>query len=449
MRTACIAIGVDEVCDVPTLAKLRAASQGAEQFARWAKKSDPSFETQCITDQTGVVTVGEIKRVIDQIVTSRSYDQLVVYFAGHGILKTWDTEMWLLSRAAADANEAVNLVGSVRYARHCGIPHVIFVSDACRSVPADPILGQVDGSLIFPPRRVPHQRPPEIDIYYASLPGDPSYEIPADKAIRRYDGVFTKFLLEGLRGGEPTLRESIDEDRRKVEVVSSRTLKPWLEERVQNAVTSVSVELEQIPEIRVESQRPKYVTRCSGAPAGIGPDGSQPPAPTPPMVSPFSSAAVLRTLAEDNGVTDLLLRDGEFPSRLITETRPDTKLNREIDELLSAKGRQSFETRTGFTVVGSQVKAAFVNGNVGGSDVFDESGAQQIRVYDGPQARSVLIQFPSGSGTCLAALPGYIGTVVVENDCVVNVSYTPSRNSHLWQDYEIVKDDLEKRRAAC
>jgi hypothetical protein len=450
MRKACIAIGVDEVRDVPKLAKLRAASQGAEQFARWAKQSDPSFETQCITDRTGAVTVGEIKRVVEQIVTSRSYDQLIVYFAGHGILKTWDTEMWLLSRAAADANEAVNLVGSVRYARHCGIPHVIFVSDACRSVPADPTLAQVDGNLIFPPRRVPHQRPPEIDIYYASLPGDPSYEIPADEANRRYDGVFTKFLLEGLKGGEPALRESIDEDRRKMDVVSSRTLKPWLEEKVQDAVTSVSVELEQIPEIRVESQRPKYVTRWAGVPARSGADGSQPPAPRPsppPMGSPLSSAAVLRNLAEDNGVADLLLRDDEFPPRLITETRPDTKLNREIDQLLAAKGRESFETRTGFTLVGSQVTGAFVNGEAGGSDVFDEAGAQQIRVYDGPHARSVLIQFPSGNGTCLAALPGYIGTVVVENDCVVNVSYAPSRNSYRWQDYQFVKDDLERRRA--
>jgi hypothetical protein len=115
--------------------------------------------------------------------------------------------------------------------------------------------------------------------------------------------------------------------------------------------------------------------------------------------------------------------------------------------LLAAKGRESFETRTGFTVVGSQVTGAFVNGEAGGSDVFDEAGAQQIRVYDGPQARSVLIQFPSGNGTCLAALPGYIGTVVVENDCVVNVSYAPSRNSHRWQDYQFVKDDLERRRA--
>jgi hypothetical protein len=236
-----------------------------------------------------------------------------------------------------------------------------------------------------------------------------------------------------------------------MEVVSSRTLKPWLEEKVQDAVTSVSVELEQIPEIRVESQRPKYVTRWAGAPACSGAEGVQAPAPVPPsppaMGSPLSSAAVLRTLAEDNGVADLLLRDGEFLPRLITETRPDTKLNREIDELLAAKGRESFETRTGFTVVGSRVTGAFVNGEAGGSEVFDEGGAQQIRVFDGPQARSVLIQFPSGNGTCLAALPGYIGTVVVENDCVVNVSYTPSRNSYLWENYQYVRDDLERRRA--
>jgi len=447
MKKACIAIGVDEVQNIPKLAKLKAAAKGAEEFAAWANISDPKFETQCITDQAGPVCVADIKRLVEQIVNSQSYAQLVIYFAGHGILKTWDTELWLLTRAAADPNEAVNLVGSVRYTRNSGIPHVLFVSDACRSVSADAILGQVDGSIIFPTRRVSRQRPPEIDIYFASLPGDPSYELPADEACRRYDGVFTRYLIEGLKGREPRLRESVDEDRKRINVVSSRTLKPWLEEKVQNAVTSVSIELEQIPEVRVESQPPKYLTRCPAGPTQTR-SPSWPISRSPrPTQSPLTSSTALRRFAEDNGVADLFLRPGEPAPKYEAGTRAETKLNQQVDDLLGARGRESFETKTGFTLVGSRLRDFFVDGIGGRGDVFEEAGSQQVRVYEQPRAQSVLLQFESGYATCLAAFPGYIGTLVTENDRVVNVSYAPSQNSIRWFEYADIRDDLEKRRA--
>lgn len=443
MRKACIAIGVDEVCNVAKLTHLRAASKGAEEFAAWAKRSDPRFETQCVTDRVDPVGVSKIKELVDQIVTSQSYGQLLIYFAGHGLLKTWDTELWLLSRAASDPNEAVNLVGSVRYARNSGIPHILFVSDACRSVSADAILGQVDGSLIFPTRRVPLQRAPEVDVYYASLPGDPSYEIPAEDACELYDGVFTKCLLEGLKGLEPALRERVDEDQQRIEVVSSRTLKPWLEEKVQRAMTAASIALEQIPEVRVESQAPKYLTRVNLSESH---HTALPTAPLPATV-PLSSSSALRAFAEDNGIAHPFLPDGEMRPQFFSRSRAESMLNQQVDELLAAKSREPFETRTGFTIIGSKVAGSFVDGIGGRSDLFEESGSSQIRVYEQPRPQSVVIQFENGNGTCLAALPGYIGTVVVKDHCVVSVSYTPSRNSFHWPEYQYAKDDLEKRRA--
>ena len=45
------------------------------------------------------------------------------------------------------------------------------------------------------------------------------------------------------------------------------------------------------------------------------------------------------------------------------------------------------------------------------------------------QGGSVLLRFREGSGTVLAALKGYIATVLVEAGKVVNVSYVPSQNS--------------------
>ena len=58
-------------------------------------------------------------------------------------------------------------------------------------------------------------------------------------------------------------------------------------------------------------------------------------------------------------------------------------LARAIDPLLDTKGRESFETRTGFTMVGAKPMRAAVTGSR--CDLFEESGAYQIRVHEGQE----------------------------------------------------------------
>jgi hypothetical protein len=60
---------------------------------------------------------------------------------------------------------------------------------------------------------------------------------------------------------------------------------------------------------------------------------------------------------------------------------------------------------------------------------------------------SVVLRFADGSGTVLAGLEDYIGTVAVDQGRVVNVSYVPSINSKLWGDYQTERPRLEKFRA--
>jgi Caspase domain len=433
MRKACIAIGVDEVLNTTKLKKLRAAAKGAQQIAEWAEKA--GFETICLTDQAGTLAIDQVKKAVKKIAVAGSYSQLILYFAGHGILKSWDTEMWLLSDAATDPNEAVNLVGSISLARNAGIPHILFVSDACRSIAADTRLAQVTGSIIFPIQGV-RQRP-EIDTFYASLPGDPSYEIAPDEAVSKYDGVFTKCLLDGLAAPEDSVCEKIDADQKSFYVVSSRSLKPWLELTVPKTVGSVSLALNQYPELRVESQPPKYLVRLAERPRST----------VTRSVAAFSSEIALKMAAADHGLSANFLKPGELAAKYVAVPRAKSTFNKEMDLLLAATGREAFETHTGFTVHGADVTSAEVDGSEAGRDIFGENGATQIRVHPFRPHQSVLIVFGTGTGTCLAALPGYIGTVVVKDGRVMNVSYTPSRNSPRWLEYQIEKDEVEKRRA--
>src|SRR6185295_12020013 len=58
-----------------------------------------------------------------------------------------------------------------------------------------------------------------------------------------------------------------------------------------------------------------------------------------------------------------------------------------------------------------------------------------------------VIRLEDGRGIPLAIIPEYIGTVSLEEGRVVNVSYTPSRNSNRYTDYQPVAEEVEKRRA--
>jgi hypothetical protein len=440
VRRACVAIGVDHVIGASNLPPLAAAADGAERFAGWA--TSQQFEAFVFTDRAGALSVSAVKQRIRAISESQSYSQLVVYFAGHGILKSWDTEIWLLSDAATDPNEAVNLTGSYSLARQSGIPHVIFISDACRSIAADARLAQITGSILFPILPVTAQRP-EIDLFYATLPGNPSYEVPADQSAANYRGVFTTCLLHGLSGPDQSVCEIIDEQNQKLCVVSARTLKPWLEREVPESLQTVSIALNQVPELRVESQRPKYLAVLPVAPPPLPLVFRAPlSAPTP------SSGKTLRSLANQYQL-------GEFfaPQMEIRSVAPPARDARtaafeaDVQRLVTVQGRESFETHTGFTFVGTQILDALLEGDPYGCDVFEENRAMHVRVRMGNSSGSVVVRFADGTGTCLIALTGYVGTVTVEDGRVVNVSYTPARNTPRWDAYVYQQDEVEKRRA--
>ena len=63
------------------------------------------------------------------------------------------------------------------------------------------------------------------------------------------------------------------------------------------------------------------------------------------------------------------------------------------------------------------------------------------------RAGSVAIQFADGSGTVIAAIDGYVGTVVVDGGGVTNVSYVRSQENGLWPDYERKRARLDQLRA--
>src|SRR5438105_2969861 len=149
MVRAGVFIGVDKTGG---LQKLNDAAGGAQRMYRWAIGqgfTTPDNAT-LITDAGGkVVRLDAIYDAVAALVNGPGADQLIIYFAGHGV-NINRGEHWLLTEAPVRASAAVNVAGSVELARYCGIQHVVLISDACR-VPTESIQAQnVRGQDIFP-----------------------------------------------------------------------------------------------------------------------------------------------------------------------------------------------------------------------------------------------------------------------------------------------------------
>ena len=437
-----VAIGVDRTTSA--FPPLRAAAKGAEEIVAWGRGQ--GIECTLLTDAgDGRVRQSDVYDAVDRIVGSGVYAQLILYFSGHGILQAPDCEVWLLSGAPDNPNESINVNGSIARARTCGIEHVVVISDACRSLPENLRVGMLSPGVVFPTKR-PRKPLPEVDVFYATLPGDPALEVPPDEAIRSHRGLLTQCLIGALQGNEPTVVQVWKEGAESRQVVPSRPLRMYLANAVPDAAAAVSIALKQDPDVRVESALPKYLSDVTAT--------AEPTRSLPGLGASEERVEVLPGLAGSIALFQSRLLDAPtsfMPRPPKLDAMPDPSgLRRQMGSILGAKGRVSFETRTGFTVHGVGVRSAVVTGT--GCDVFQEGGAFQVRVhedYGGNEfiARAALIRLSNGRAVVLAVLPGYVGTVVVENGRVVTVNYTPAQGSRNYPEYEHVAEQLELRRA--
>jgi hypothetical protein len=436
MNRAAVIIGVNKTGDLPVL---NAAASGAREFAQWA--STQGFDVNLLTDENGKsVGISDIKNAIRTFVQQGTFTQLVIFFSGHGILRGPDYELWLLSGAPSDPNEAVNVTGSIFLARNSGIPHIVVISDACRSLPNTPRLSQINGSVIFPNEPTRAKRP-DIDVFYATIPGDPAMEAPAENTVGNYRGIFTECLLKGLSGKIPEVIERLEDVSTTRWIIPAWKLKPYLEQEVPEVVSLVAIQLQQEPEIRVESHLPKYLAEVSAPPIDPYFSASDGTRDSTTLTVNFKQLVKRFKQLDEYEDSDRI--------RELLDLAQDSGFLPAIERLLEARGRESFETRTGFTVIGAGVERAIVTGRLH-CDLFQEANAYQIRVYednDFSQSKSILLQFAGGNGVALAVLPEFIGTVIVEDERVVNVNYTPSRNTSKYWDYQGTKTQIEQRRA--
>jgi hypothetical protein len=438
MKHAAVVVGVNKTGHLPLL---MGAVSGAKDFAQWARGQ--GMDVTLLIDEGGKeVTLQDVRDAVRKITGALVYQKLVIFFSGHGFLLTADTELWLLSRSPDPETEAVNVQLSATFARDCGIPHIIFVSDACRSGGATHSHRRVKGAAIFPNR--PIKGDTEIDFFYATRPGDTALEVREADAVGNYKGIFTDCLLEALRGHVPKVVEKVQEANFVIRwLIPSRPLKFYLAEAVPQKAQEVDIKLNQNPQVIPESSLPKYFGELTKAPeaardgGGVGPVAPSPPGPE---LGDFA--------------TNLHMSAMSFNVPLDLSTLPTVHLEnrlflKQMASIASARGRESFETRTGFTVHGHISRVAIGSGVK--FDIEHDNEMTHVRIYKNegdPDGNSIAIQLQSGLGTVLGVQPGFVGTVLLEQDRIVNVNYTPARYTKLYdEEYQYEADRIEQRRA--
>lgn len=444
MKRSAIIIGVDRTGGMP---ELKDAAKGARRFEAWARAQqfDP---IHVFTDEgNGVVEVKPIKTAIRKIVEDGVTEQLVIYFAGHGVNIGYG-EYWLLSDAPADAQAAVNVRSSAWMAAYSGIPHTVFISDACRTAAEGAQAQRVTGSEIFPNDGAGDLEKP-VDTFYACTLGRPALEVrdPAE-STREFTALYTDALLDGLAGKHPDLLDWTSENGVSVAYVRPRPLKPHLTSEVPRRITQLGLQrvAVQIPDAHVVSESNAWVARLTAA------DGVVPLA-QPPTRGMGAQPALLATAETASAeLFHAVLNEGT--TRLASPTRGAVLAPGLASELvaMARKTAEPFgpfhqETQCGFKLRGARFIEAYAT--AAGVELFDHPG-DLVRVGNvAAPGASVLLVLENGTGTLLPAIPGFLAALTVEEGELVDVAYEPSDNTWRWDEYQHRADELRALRAVA
>ncbi|TPI78486.1 caspase family protein [Mesorhizobium sp. B2-8-9] len=395
-----LVIGVRKSGRLPLL---DGAIADAHAFAEWASAPSKNYSVKLVTDENAPVTVDRLKNEIKGII-SDDVDRLLIFYSGHGFCSQAG-DYWLLSDYDRDSDEAVNLFQSMRNARRLGIGQIAVFSDACRSSLRTG--ASVSGRVIFPmPSRSARTTAP-YDEFLSTDIGDESQEIPGEDPAKSY-GIFSQCLLSALRGLEPDAVK----DRADRKVISSVGLAEWLEKIVPLQSGKIPGGVVQYPAITPSWREPddEYAELQTGF------FGNRPvfteifrrySRKGAPEVQQIESAAVARVAQ--------------------AEVERKNQVMERTQAFLASRGRESFETHQGLTVVGSRVTdvAAAPGLRI---DLFEEAGLWHVRGYGTPH--SVALHCESGLWIAGTLLPDFVGTLVVGNEGTESLNYAPPRSYH-------------------
>lgn len=251
-----ILIGINEV---PHLEYLDTPSYYAIQMQNWAKTQ--GYVTKLFVDQpngedTGICSRIEILKTIRSIIEDGT-DQLLIYFSGHGVEYTAGNDIWLLPNYQDDPNDCISIFLNKALAYTSGIPHVVFISDACRVSSNIHALRAASGGGILP--NLDDLNPEtEVDVLYSTWPGQPAVDIRNEDGT--YRSIYSDRLLDCLNGHVPEVINQIQNLTPSFPAVISDDLGRYLK-RIVPLETSAAGVKRQFPMNDITSRDPLHLSK--------------------------------------------------------------------------------------------------------------------------------------------------------------------------------------------
>lgn len=442
MNRAAVLIGVNRVKGLPAL---NDAVRGAQRMKAWVLEQGFAPEhVVLITDETAPVTatavIDEVEKLLDPMA---GVEQLLIYFAGHGLNINYG-EFWLLSRGVDRPVESVDVAKSAVLARYSSVPHVVFISDACRTAAAGIQQQFITGSPIFPAASGGGAEK-AVDQFFACTLGNPALEVQAQDAANAgsFSALYTEALLEVLTGGEPTVIEVANDGEAPEGVIRPWPLKRVLREKVSSRLIALNLHTRafQTPDARITSDPgeawiarvapppPKAPSRSGGvyfskrASRGDEVGEFALPSPQPVPIAPTLPDWVDATLdnALGRGDSPAEPADGAEAWAIVDQAR------RQGEEFEP----RHFETRCGIKLRGGKAKEAICHGS---TPIEWAVEGEILRAY--PQSLEakdwVLLVFEDGSGALVPLVPEFIAELSFENGQWTGLAYEPSDNTPFY-----------------
>jgi Caspase domain len=407
-----VAIGVARAGN--SLPELPGAVNGAKEFHDWAEKQ--GYEAHLVTDESDEVTVQTLKTEIRKIIDEGEAERLVIYFAGHGIQPSVSMPYWLLSRWAADSDEAVNFNLSTSNAKRSGIGQIAIFADACRSNAPD--AASVGGSSIFPKATTSAGQLPQWDQFLASRLGESAQEVSATASTAAY-GIFTRCVMRALSGSAQ--EEIIDRPPR---VVTSTTLANYLDDQVpRESAETVGAAVQQ-PETVPGWRSPNdiYLRLPTASPAESQPKISEVLREGGHKAEAFRKPRDRKQRAEKKPQFSRRARHAVAKAERFNE-----KALKANEALFAASQEREGLTGHGLTLIGGEPVAVTVRRGEQAS-LFRENSKPNIRA-EGEKPLSILIELDNGNWIAGCILPEFVGTIVIKDGLAASVNYAPARDS--------------------
>lgn len=448
-KIALVAVGVDSTRVLP---RLSGAAAGAVRVAAWLesqRRFGVDAETRVLTDRLRKpVSLRAVQDTISEIVKAGGVDLLLLYFAGHGLVKSGGDEQLLLSEVDKYAHEAIDIASTAANARYCTVPHVVIVSDACRNA-VDPYsrLGQVSGAPALYRGNVVGAKKASVDIFYATEPSQTAKEYKGD-------GFFTSIMLEALSQCPEEVCETWRAQFSDA-VIPSWLLEEYLYREVPLRASQQQPPFDQSPDIIVTSRQPQFLGFASARPGVTPQDAELQLRETesrtrgrrirlddavrhsiPPLHSTRRSKQPSHQPEEESqdrrrqalvGIKENMTAtmDGELPDDLLEAAGLLEHVNAYIAGVNSVAG---FAGESGYSVRGTHVIRTLMH-DLKEPEIIHWQGGQigsSVRIDAAPGERkggSILLFFSENTVAVLPVMPGHIGTLDVRDGRVQSISF--------------------------